>query len=238
MTQTPKDHSLLISGMDKSDRPREKAMRDGIKSLSDAELMALIFGTGIKGKGVVALCNEILETYDRRLSRVTEMDAHDFMKRHKGIGPAKALTFMAALELGVRAAADAVADTDPPMSSSINAFRYMNRRMCNLDHEEFWILFLKNNLKPLLEFKAGQGSMNCTAVDVRLIIREAILAKSTAMILFHNHPSGALKPSEQDKTLTRRIVDAAKYFEIRVLDHIVIGHGSYYSFNDEGIMPS
>lgn len=229
--------SLLIAQMAEADRPREKALRQGIKALTDAELMALIFGTGIKGKSVVTLCEEILEEYKGHLSKVTTMDAREFMKRHKGIGPAKALTFIAALELGARAAADAVTLDDPQMTTSANAYRYMYRHMSELDHEEFWVLFLKRNLKPLREFKAGQGGLSETLVDIKLLMREALIAKTSAMILFHNHPSGQLKPSAQDRSLTKRIVDAASYFDIRVLDHIIVGATGYFSFNDEGLMP-
>ena len=232
------NYTPLIAQMAEDDRPREKALKKGIKSLSDAELMALIFGTGIKGKSVVQLCAEILEEYRGHLSKITTMDAREFMNRHKGIGPAKSLTLMAALELGVRAAADAVVVDDPQMSSSITAYKYMYPFLSDLNHEEFWVLLLKRNLKPLREFRVGQGGLTETVVDVRLIMREALLDKASGMILFHNHPSGSLKPSQPDIALTRRIVDAARYFDIRVLDHIVIGGSSYLSFNDEGLMPN
>lgn len=238
MSSPDYSEGLLISQMDREARPREKALRHGIKSLTDAELMALIFSTGIKGKSVVRLCEEILGEYKGHLSKITSMDAREFMKRHKGIGPAKALTFMAALELGARAASDAVMLDDPQMTSSQAAYKYMYQRMSELDHEEFWVLLLKRNLKPMHEFRAGQGGIAETVVDVRLVMREALLAKASAMILFHNHPSGQLKPSKPDIDLTRRIVDAARYFDIRVLDHIVVGTTGYMSFNDEGLMPS
>lgn len=224
----------LIADTPLEERPREKALRQGLKSLTDAELMALIFATGIKGKGIVALCNEILDEYRGHLSAVTQMDAREFMKRHKGIGPAKALTFMAALELGGRAARDAVETADPQMTTSKLAYEYMKMRMDELDHEEFWVLMLKRNLRPLREFKAGQGGLSETVVDIRLLIREALMAKTSAMILFHNHPSGQLSPSPQDIMLTRRIKDAAAYFDIRVLDHIIVAPTGYYSFNDNG----
>lgn len=228
----------LISEMDEGERPREKALRRGIKSLDDAELMALIFSTGIKGVSVVTLCEQILSQYKGHLSKIASMDAAEFMARHKGIGPAKALTLMAALELGARASADAVKISETAMSSSSAAYEYMRPMLADLDHEEFWILLLKRNLKPLREFRVGQGGLTQTVVDVRLIIREALLAKSSAMLLFHNHPSGNLRPSQPDIALTKRICDAAAYFDIKVLDHIVAGPGSYFSFNDEGLMPN
>lgn len=229
---------LLIAQMPAEQRPREKALRDGIKSLSDAELMAIIFGTGIKGKSVVQLCAEILGQYDGHLSQITAMDAHEFMSRHRGIGPAKALTLIAALELGVRAAHDAAAISQRAMTTSQAAYDYMNRFMSELDHEEFWVLLLRRNLKPLRHFMAGRGNAAQTTVDIRHIVREALISKASAMILFHNHPSGALNPSSADIDLTNRISQAARYFDIRVLDHIVVGAPGYFSFNDEGKMPS
>ena len=214
--------------------PREKAMALGMKALTDVELMAILFGTGIQGKDVLALCREILDDNRASLSRVASMSAAEFMDRYKGIGPAKALTLLAGLELGVRAAAEAVEKADEPIASAKQAYDYMNRYLAFLPHEEFWVLLLKNNLKPMRQFKVGQGGLTMTAVDPKIIVREALLSNSTAMMLFHNHPSGALKPSVPDETLTRKIISAAALFDIRVLDHIIIGHGEYYSFHDEG----
>lgn len=222
--------------MKKEELPREKALAHGMKVLTDAELMAILFGTGIQGKDVFALCNEILEDHKGHLSRVARMSAHEFMERYKGIGPAKALTLLAGLELGVRAAADDIGTKDQALSSSKAAFEYMHHNMYNLGHEEFWVLLLKNNLRPLRAFKAGQGGLSMTAVDVKIIVREALVSNSAAMMLFHNHPSGELRPSQQDTALTKKIVNAAALFDIRVLDHIVVGCNEYFSFHDEGLL--
>ncbi len=226
----------LIADLPGDARPREKALTNGMGALSDAELMAIVFGTGIKGKGVLALCEEILAAHGGHLSKIAGTPARDFIKQHKGIGPAKALTLLAGIELGVRAAADAVRLDDPRMASSKAAFEYMHPHLYNLDHEEFWVLMLRSNLKPLREFKAGQGGLASTAVDVKVIMREALIANAAAMMIFHNHPSGALEASPQDKALTKKIVDAAAYFGIRVLDHIIVGNNAYYSFHDEGLL--
>lgn len=222
--------------MSKELLPREKALANGMKVLSDAELMAILFGTGIQGKDVFALCREILQEHEGHLSRVARMSAHEFMERYKGIGPAKALTLLAGLELGVRAAADELMSEDPKITGSRVAFEYMHHNMYNLDHEEFWVLLLKNNLRPLRAFKAGQGGLSMTAVDVKIVVREALVSNSTAMMLFHNHPSGELRPSSHDAALTKKIVNAAALFDIRVLDHIIIGRNEYFSFHDEGVM--
>lgn len=224
----------LIADMPDDQRPREKALRLGMKALSDAELMAILFSTGIKGKGVTELCKEILHEHGGHLHKIASMNARDFMKMHKGIGPAKALTLLAGIELGVRASADAITLEEQSITSSKVAFQHMNQYLYNLDHEEFWVLLLKTNLRPLKEFCVGKGGLSMTAVDPKIIIREALLNNATAMMLFHNHPSGELRPSIQDDNLTKKIVAAAQLFDIRVLDHIIIGHSDFYSYHDEG----
>lgn len=220
--------------MREEDKPREKALAYGMKSLTDRELMAILFGTGIKGKDVFALCNEILDDNKGHISRVAHMSANEFISRYKGIGPAKALTLLAGLELGVRAAADEAKVKAKKLCSSADAFEYMYRHLFNLDHEEFWILLLSRNLTPLREVRIGQGGLTFTAVDQKLIIREALLANASAIMLFHNHPSGQLAPSSQDVVLTRKIKDAAAFFDLHVTDHIIVGHNEFYSFHDEG----
>ena len=224
----------LMSDIPDDERPREKALRLGMKALSDVELMAILFSTGIKGKGVMEMCREILEDNRGHLSSVSNMNAHEFMQRYKGIGPAKALTLLAGLELGVRAAAESVRISEQAIASSKAAYDYMNSHMFNLDHEEFWVLLLKRNLRPLREFRVGQGGLTYTAVDPKIIIREALISNASAMMLFHNHPSGSLQASPQDESLTQHIVKAAEIFEMRVLDHIIIGNSNYYSFHDSG----
>lgn len=214
--------------------PREKALSAGMKSLSDAELMAIIFGTGIRGKNVMDMCREILDSHGGHLSKLARMSAKEVREAYKGIGDAKALTLLAGIELGVRAAADAVKLDEPKMLSSSTAFNYMNEYLYNLDHEEFWVLYLRNNLTPLKASCIGRGGLTATVVDPKVIVREALLLNSCAMMLFHNHPSGVLKPSIQDDSITRKIKDAAALFDMRVIDHLIIGNSAYYSYHDEG----
>jgi len=224
----------LIADTPEELRPREKALRLGLKALSNTELMALVFSTGIKGKGVMALCDDILNSYKWHLSSIASTSASDFIKANKGIGPAKAPTFLAGIELGMRAAADAITVERKQIGSSQMAYEYMKPHLSGLDHEQFWILLLNNSLLPVKEVCIGRGGLTMTAVDVKIVVREALLNNSSAMMLFHNHPSGTLRPSVQDEQLTRRIKDACDLLDIRVLDHIVVANHRYYSFHDEG----
>lgn len=216
--------------------PREKAMAFGIKTLSDAELMALIFATGIKGKNVVRMCEDILVDNEYHISKVARMNVKEFMNRYKGIGPAKALTMLAALELGNRSAADALKVEQTQIRTSEQAYRYMKPHLDGLDHEEFWVLYLKRNNAPIRAMKIGQGGLSTTIVDIKIIMREALSANAASMMLFHNHPSGNIHPSEADITLTKRIGEAAKLFEMRVLDHLIIGLDNYYSFYESQLI--
>ena len=224
----------LIADTPEEPRPREKAMRLGLKALSNAELMAIVFSTGIKGKGVMALCDEILASYKGHLSSIASTSAAEFIKTQKGIGPAKALTFLAGIELGMRAAADAITVERKQIASSHMAYEYMKHHLSGLDHEQFWILLLNNSLIPIKEVCIGRGGLTMTAVDVKIVVREALLNNSSAIMLFHNHPSGTLKPSAQDEQLTRRIKDACNLLDIRVLDHIIVANHQFFSFHDEG----
>ena len=224
----------LIKEMDRDERPREKAIKYGTKSLSDNELMAIIFSTGLKGKSVIEMSRDILSDNKGHLSKVARLSVAEMLKRYKGIGPAKALTLLAALELGSRSAADAATIDDPVVNSSGVAYSIMKHHFERLDHEEFWVLLLSQSGKPIREIKIGQGGVAATAVDVKLIMKAAIEHLASAMIVFHNHPSGNLKPSAQDNALTIKIREAAKLIDTRLNDHIIITDASYYSYNDDG----
>ena len=226
----------LIRDMLEQERPREKAQKHGMKSLTDVELMAIIFATGIAGKSVIELSREILQDNGGHLSRVARLSVPEFLKRYTGIGPAKATTLLAALELGSRAAADARIIDEPTIASSTVAYDIVRHRFERLNHEEFWVMYLSQAGKLSSESKIGQGGLTATSVDVRLIVREALFNNATAMILSHNHPSGNLKPSQQDISLTKSITDAARLFNIVVHDHIIVSDGGYYSFRDEGLV--
>lgn len=214
--------------------PREKALALGLKALSDIELMAIIFSTGLKGKPVKELCAEILEDHKGHLSAVASMEPAQFIEKYKGIGPAKALTLLAALELGARAGADAASVTNPKLSSSDAAYEIIKHRFYQLDHEEFWVLYLKQNNELIKEMRIGQGGWAATAVDTRMVLREALMLKASAMILCHNHPSGNLQSSPQDDEITRRISQSATIMGFKVLDHIIVSATGFYSYRDNG----
>lgn len=224
--------AMLIRDMASDQRPREKALNTGIKSLSDAELMAIIFSTGIRGKSVIQLCQEILADNDNHLSQVARLSVADFKARYKGIGTAKAISLLAALELGERSAADALSVSTPTIASPADAVAYMRPCMSRLNHEEFWVLLLSQSGKVRRRVNVSRGGLASTIVDVKIIIKHALDNYAASMILFHNHPSGNLSPSPQDDALTRRIVEAARLMDIRVNDHIIVTDGGFYSYRD------
>ncbi len=227
---------MLIRDMATDERPREKAIKYGIKSLTNTELMAIIFGTGVSGKSVVQLSNDILADNGNHLSQVARLSVKDLLNRYKGIGPAKAVSLLAALEIGSRSAADAASISTPTITSSEIAVHYMRRYFNNLPHEEFWVMLLSQSGRLIREVNIARGGVSSTAVDVRIIMKCALENLAASLILFHNHPSGNLRPSVQDETLTKQIIEAAKLFNIRVNDHIIIADSGYFSFRDEGII--
>lgn len=226
----------LMREMAETDRPREKAMAHGVETLSDAELMAIIFATGIKGKSVVQLCKEILASKEGHLSRVTKMSVKEMCSEYKGIGKVKAITLLAALQLGARAASDAITDRKEVVSTSRVAHDLMRHRFERIQHEEFWILLIDRAGHVIRDVKISQGGTAATTVDVKLIMKSAIDALASSMILFHNHPSDTLRPSVEDDRLTRRIQEAARTLDLRVNDHIIVTSTSYYSYADNGKM--
>lgn len=226
--------NTLIRFLADDEKPREKALLHGVKSLTNVELMAIVFSTGLKGKSVLDLSREILSDNDNHLSLVAHLSPQDFVNRYKGIGPAKAITLLAALELGMRSAKDATEIQYKQICSSDAAAALMRQHFQNLDHEEFWILLMNNSAKVLREQCVAKGGQTATVVDVKVIMRLALEMRATRMIVFHNHPSGNLKPSTQDDSITRKIKSAAEIFDIRLDDHIIISDTGYYSYNDEG----
>ncbi len=228
---------MLIKDMMADERPREKALKYGIKSLSTVELMAIIFGTGIQGKSVINLSNEILLDNSGHLSKVARLTVKDFMNRYKGVGVAKSVALLAALELGSRASADAAVLTDPQITSPESAVDIMRPHLGRLAQEEFWVMLLNQAGRVVKEVMVSRGGLAATMVDVKVVLRHALENYATAMILFHNHPSGNLTPSAQDDNLTSRIVKAAQMLDIRVNDHIILTDGGFYSYYSNNRMP-
>ncbi|MDE7125710.1 MAG: DNA repair protein RadC, partial [Muribaculaceae bacterium] len=213
------------------------AVSRGFDALSDAELLAIIFNTGIRNVNVVELSRRILDDNDGHLSKLVRMRVGDITRRYKGIGPAKAITLLAALELGIRAAKDENMLKKQKIVSSADVYMLMHPRMQWLDHEEFWVVYLSRANEVIGEHMVGKGGLDATVVDVRVIMREALQLSASAMALVHNHPSGTLRPSPQDCAVTEKLAQAANIFDIRIIDHVIIGASKgYFSFCDEGLL--
>lgn len=226
---------MKISELRDDDKPREKALRQGIGSLTDAELIAILMGTGLPGMNVVELAEAMLRECGGKLSAFARMTVGEMCRKFKGVGEAKAVTLLAAVTLGSRAKAAELRETDRLVfSSSQVVFDYMWDSLGRLDHEEFHVLLLTRAGTLREEFRVSSGGTAATVVDVKLLVRHALDRLADSMILVHNHPSGQLRPSMQDDSLTKRIVEAARFFDIAVRDHVIIGASGFYSYHDEG----
>ena len=217
-----------------NDRPREKLLHKGSASLSEAELIAILIGSGTRKMSAVDLSRLIVKDAGNSLDTLSKKSLKQLMS-YKGIGEAKAITIAAALELGKRRAMEMPVQL-PKITSSNDAFRIMQPILGELPHEEFWVMLLDNSHKVVEKKNISIGGITGTLVDTRLVFKKAIEAGAVAMILSHNHPSGNLKPSMQDKSLTVKLVEAGKLLDIKVLDHLIITQQGYYSFADEGLM--
>lgn len=224
-----------ITSWAEDDRPREKMLAKGRQSLSDSELLAILIGSGTKGVSAVELSKRILSDYNNNLNELGKAEIKDYIKKYKGIGEAKAINIVAALELGRRRQS-----TEPlertVIKSSKDAFNYLYSFMADLPHEEFWILLCSHSNRIIDKQLIGRGGLASVVVDPKIIMRYALDTFASAIVLCHNHPSGNLKPSNEDIKLTKKVKDAAQFFDIKVLDHIIIGDMNYYSFADEGIL--
>ena len=214
------------------DKPREKLMLKGKNALSDAELLAILIGSGNTEDNAVTLSQKILAGVDNNLQGLGRLGLNDLTK-YKGIGSAKALTIITALELGRRRRLEE-ALSSRKINGSSDVFEIMQPIVGDLPHEEFWILYLNNANKVLARERISTGGITGTLVDTRIIFKKGLEVMATAVILCHNHPSGALKPSDSDLQLTRKIKEAGTILDIRILDHLIITEGSFYSFADEG----
>lgn len=216
------------------DRPREKLLQNGTRSLSDAELIAILIGSGNLNETAVELSRRILNSVNNNLNELSRKSV-DSLKVFKGIGEAKAISIVAALELGKRRKEAEVFNKNK-ITGSKDAADYFQPILGDLNHEEFWIMLLDRGNKILDSFMISQGGISGTVIDVRIILKTAIEKLASAIILCHNHPSGTLQASEADLKITRKINDAAKLMDISVLDHIIIGQNNYLSFADEGML--
>ncbi|MCL6462061.1 MAG: DNA repair protein RadC [Flavobacterium micromati] len=222
-----------ITNWSEDDKPREKLMLKGKNVLSDAELIAILIGSGSRNESAVDLSKRILASVDHNLNALGKVSLSQLMQ-FKGIGEAKAISIIAALELGRRRRAEDIVELKKVTSSKI-IFEIMQPIIGELPHEEFWIIYLNNSNKVISKSQLSKGGITGTLVDVRLVFKTALELGATGLILCHNHPSGALIPSDADKQITRKLKLAGESLEIKVLDHVIITETNYYSFVDEGI---
>lgn len=226
--------SFTIKDWCTHDRPREKLMLLGKNKLSDAELLAILIGSGNTNESAVALCQRILGAVKNNLNRLAAMTLLDF-KAYSGIGEAKAISIIAALELG-RRRNYAAQEPIQKIQSSRMAYNLLRRSIGAIQHEEFWVLFLDNSKNVIRQKQMSSGGQTMVTVDVRMILREALNASATALIVGHNHPSGGPEPSNADKELTIHIQKAAQTIGIPLLDHIIVSENTYFSFADQGLL--
>jgi DNA repair protein RadC len=226
--------TLKIKDWAEEDRPREKLLVKGITSLSDAELIAIIIGSGNADESAVELARRILQSAQNNLSALGKFTVTDLMK-FKGIGEAKAIGIVSALELGRRRKSDDIPEKQQIQSSN-DVFTIFQPMLADIPHEEFWVLLLNRSNRIIEKLRVSQGGVSGTVTDIRLILKPAIEKLASSIILCHNHPSGNIKPSENDITITQKVKEAAKFMDIAVLDHIIVCEKNYYSLADEGAM--
>jgi DNA repair protein RadC len=225
-----------IKDWDEADRPREKLMNLGRQSLTNAELLAIILGGGDKEKNAVELAKEILLSVNNNLSELSKLSYKDFCNRFKGVGPAKAISIVAALELGYRRRQSTTLQR-PIINSSTDAYDAIAHYLLEKDVESFFVMLLSNNNKLIRVVPISHGGINETLVDRKIVFKVALENNAVKIILAHNHPSGETKPSQADINTTRTIVEAGKIMSIQVLDHLIIGEDDrYYSFLDNGMI--
>jgi DNA repair protein RadC len=225
---------ISIKQWSKEDRPRERLLSKGRTALSEAELIAILIGSGNKGETAVELSKRILVSVDNKLNSLGKLSINDLTK-FKGIGEAKAVSIVAALELGRRRKESKV-EQKAKIQSSKDAYEIMKHLLEDLPYEEFWVLVLNRQNKVLDKICISKGGVSGTVADVRLIFKPAIEKLASGIILFHNHPSGNLDPSSSDIALTNKMIDAGKTLDIPILDHLIIGDNNYYSFADNGLI--
>lgn len=223
-----------IKNWSESDRPREKLILKGKESLSDAELLAILIGSGSRNESAVSLCKRILKDNAQKINVLAKLDVKQLMA-YKGIGEAKAISIVAALELGRRRRGEEALELTK-ITSSTNVFELMQPILGDLHHEEFWVILLNNSNKIIHKSALSKGGITGTLVDLRLLFKNALAFGAVSLILAHNHPSGTLKPSKADLDITKRIKNAASTLDMKLLDHLIITDKSYFSFADESLL--
>jgi len=223
---------LSINQWAEEDRPREKMAMQGAEALTNAELLAILIGSGSTKESAVELMKRILADCRNSLNTLGKMSVSDLC-RYNGIGEAKAISILAACELGKRRQTESPEER-PDLGTATRIYNHMHAVMQDLDVEEFWVLLMNQHYRLIKKVRISHGGITETSVDIRIIIREAVLANSTILAVCHNHPSGNLSPSHQDDNLTRSIRRACELMRIHFLDHVIITDGQYYSYHEQG----
>jgi len=223
---------LNINQWAEEDRPREKLMRQGPSALSDAELLAILVGSGSAKEDAVSLMKRILGDCNNNLNSLGKMSIQQLCQ-YNGVGEAKAITILAACELGKRRQMAKVEER-PDLGTATLIYNHMHPVLQDADVEEFWLLLMNQNHRLIKKMRIARGGISEVSVDVRILIREAVLANATILAVCHNHPSGSLRPSQMDSDLTVSIQKACQLMRIRFLDHVIVTDGDYYSFREAG----
>ena len=223
---------LSIKDWDEADMPREKLERLGAEALSNAELLAILIGSGSIKESAVDLMKHVMSDCNNNLNTLGKLTITDLMK-YNGVGPAKAITILAACELGKRRQAEKPEER-VKLDSALAIYKEMHPVMQDLDVEEGWVLLMNQNFKLIKKMCISRGGLTETAIDVRVIIKQAIMSNATVIALCHNHPSGGLRPSGADDSLTNKVKDACNLMRLFFLDHVIITDGGYYSYSEEG----
>lgn len=226
---------LPISTWAEEDRPREKLLLKGKETLSDAELIAILLRTGVTGSSALDLAKKILHHVKGDLNALGKLSVTEIKKLEKGLGDTKAITIAAALELGRRRQASDTREKRA-IHGSEDFFNYIYAEISDLQHEEFYVLYLNRANRPIIHKHISTGGIAGTVADIKIILKHAVELLASSIIAFHNHPSGNLKPSQADISLTQKLKEAAKLIDVILLDHLIVGDKKYFSFADEGLL--
>lgn len=233
--KSPDQKPLSIKSWSKEDRPREKLLNKGYHALTEAELIAILLGSGTRHESAVEVARRLLEQADNNLNKLGKCTLRR-LSEPKGIGQAKAITVAAALELGRRRKPDPEQKRPPRITESSQVHEYIYPAFADLNHEQFYTVLLDRSNRVIDKENISKGGVSGTVVDPKIVFKKAIDNLASSIILCHNHPSGNKKPSEEDKRLTRRLQEGAEYLDLRVLDHLIVTDEGYLSFADEGLM--
>ncbi|HCM35808.1 MULTISPECIES: RadC family protein [Chryseobacterium] len=225
---------MSIKFLAEDDRPREKFLKKGKSALSDSELLAIIMGSGSRDESVLELSRKILASVNNSWHQLSLLSVKDLIK-FKGVGEAKAISIITALEIGRRRSGQEIPEK-AIIGNSHDAYSILKNQLSDLRTEEFWAIFMNNSNKVIHISQLTQGGISQSIVDVRVLFKTALEHFSTGVIIAHNHPSGSLKPSKEDINITQKIKEAGKVLSIQLLDHIIVTQDSYFSFSDEGLL--